>query len=126
MKRMRTASVASVLAAMGVEDYLLPNAIEQHTPIGVKLVFERWVDGDGAAWYEVSLVYQSTEQLRNITSLSLEEPPMKYALHFAGAEENADGMIAEAELLSLLDGAIAEYDALLARYDADVELDEAA
>ena len=119
-------NVASVLAAMGAEDYLLPEAIEQHTPIGVKLVFERWVDAEGAAYYQVSLVYQSAGQLRDITPLSLEAPPMRFALHFAGVGENADGMIAEADLLSLLDGAIAEYDALIERYGADAEPDVAA
>ena len=31
-------NVASVLAAMNAEDYLLPETVEQHTPIGVKLV----------------------------------------------------------------------------------------
>ena len=117
-------NVASVLAAMGVEPYLLPDTVEQHTPIGVKLVFERWVAADGAAYYKVSLVYQSTDQLRGITPLSLEEPPMKYAMHFAGADE-IDGLIPEEDLLALLDGAIAEYDALLLRYEAH-ELEDAA
>ena len=119
-------NVASVLAAMGAEDYLLPEAIEQHTPIGVKLVFERWVNAEGAAWYQVSLVYQSTDQLRNITPLSLETPPMKYGLHFAGADETDDGMIPEAELLAILDEAIAKYDVLLEQYDVESEMDEAA
>jgi glucose-1-phosphatase len=77
------ANVASVLAAMDVERYLLPHTVEQHTPIGVKLVFERWVDEEGRAYYQVSLVYQSTDQLRAITPLTLENPPMKYTLHFA-------------------------------------------
>jgi hypothetical protein len=119
-------NVASVLAAMGVEDYLLPDTVEQHTPIGVKLVFERWVDADGAAFYNVNLVYQSTEQLRDITPLSLDNPPVKYALSFEGAIETADGMIAEEDLLAVLDGAIEAYDALLTRYDVEAEIKEAA
>ena len=119
-------NVASVLAAMGVEDYLLPEAIEQHTPIGVKLVFERWVNPDGEAYYRVNLVYQSTEQLRNITPLSLENPPVVYALRFAGVSETADGMIPEADLLAILDEAIAKYDALLAQYDVESEMADAA
>ena len=119
-------NVASVLAAMGVEDYLLPEAIEQHIPIGVKLVFERWADADGNAFYQVNLVYQSTDQLRDITPLSLDNPPMVYALHFAGASETADGMIPEADLLAILDGAIAKYDALLAQYEAEGEMKDAA
>ena len=119
-------NVASVLAAMGAEEYLLPDTVEQHTPIGVKLVFERWTRADGAAYYKVNLVYQSTDQLRNMTPLSLENPPVVYAMHFAGAEETADGMIPEAELLAVLDGAIAQYDALLTRYESEEALDDAA
>ena len=119
-------NVASVLAALGVEEYLLPDTVEQHTPIGVKLVFERWVDGEGAAYYQVNLVYQSTDQLRGITPLTLENPPVKYTLHFAGANENAFGMLSEADLLAILDGAIEEYDALLTQYGAEAELDNAA
>ena len=120
------ANVASVLAAMDVERYLLPHTVEQHTPIGVKLVFERWVDEDGRAYYQVSLVYQSTDQLRAITPLTLENPPMKYTLHFANVNEAANGMIPEEDLLGILDGAIAEYDALLTQYEAETDLDNAA
>ena len=111
---------------MGAEEYLLPDTVEQHTPIGVKLVFERWIQADGAAYYKVNLVYQSTDQLRNMTPLSLENPPVVYAMHFAGAEETEDGMIPEAELLAVLDGAIAQYDALLTRYETEEALDDAA
>lgn len=120
------ANVASVLAAMDVERYLLPHTVEQHTPIGVKLVFERWVDEEGRAYYQVSLVYQSTDQLRAITPLTLENPPMKYTLHFANVNEAANGMIPEEDLLGILDGAIAEYDALLTQYEAETDLDNAA
>ena len=120
------ANVASVLAAMDVERYLLPHTVEQHTPIGVKLVFERWVDEEGGAYYQVSLVYQSTDQLRAITPLTLENPPMKYTLHFANVNEAANGMIPEEDLLGILDGAIAEYDALLTQYEAETDLDNAA
>ena len=119
-------NVASVLAALGVEPYLLPDTPEQHTPIGVKLVFERRVRTDGAAFYRVRLVYQSAEQLRGITSLTPENPPMSYPLHFAGVSETPDGLIPEEALLALLDGAIAEYDALVTRYEGETELDEAA
>ena len=120
------ANVASVLAAMDVEPYLLPHTVEQHTPIGVKLVFERWVDEEGRAYYQVSLVYHSTDQLRAITPLTLENPPMKYTLHFANVNEAANGMIPEEDLLGILDGAIAEYDALLTQYEAETDLDNAA
>ena len=115
-------NVASVLAALGVEDYLLPETVEQHTPIGVKLVFERWVTDGGEAFYKINLVYQSTQQLRTMEQLTLENPPMIYPLHFEGM--NGDDMIAEEDLFFLFDGAIDAYDALLEEY-AEAE-DEAA
>ena len=118
-------NVASVLAALGVEEYLLPDTVEQHTPIGVKLTFSRWLDGNGEARWTVELVYQDTDQLRGLTPLSLDAPPVRYPLHFEGVEENADGMIADADLLALLDGAIGAYDALVEAYGAEA-LEDAA
>jgi len=100
--------------------------VEQHTPIGAKLVFTRWVDGNGEAYWTVELIYQSTDQLRSLAELSLDNPPVRYPLHFDGVAENGDGMIAEADLLALLDGAIAAYDALEAQYGADAALAPAA
>lgn len=121
-------TIASTLAALGVEDYLLPEAIEQRTPIGVKLVIERWLDGSNEVWYNVSLVYQSVDQLRGITPLSLENPPMKYQLSFKGVKTNADGMIAGEDFMNLMRCAIDAYDALVERYGAadTVELAPAA
>ena len=114
-------NIASVLSALGVEEYELPETVEPKTPIGVKLVFERYLDENNEAFYKVSLVYQSTEQLRDYARLSLDNPPMKYALQFEGVETNADGMIAEADLFALLDGAIAEYDVLQELYGVEAE-----
>ena len=114
-------NVASVLSALGCEEYLLPDTVEQHTPIGVKLVFTRWLNEKGEAYYTVELVYQSTDQLRGLTPLSLENPPMRYSLSFEGVEVNEDGMIAEADLLALMDHAIDAYDALEEQYGVNDE-----
>ena len=119
-------NVASVLSAMGVEDYLLPETVEQHTPIGVKLVFSRWLDKNNEAFWTVELVYQTTEQLRGLIPLSLENPPMRYPLHFEDVYENEDGRIAEADLLELLDSSVAAYDLLTALYGVDEEIAPAA
>ena len=119
-------NIASVLAALGATEYLLPNTVEQHTPIGVKLVFSRWLDGEGEAFYTVELVYQTTDQLRGLTSLTLDNPPERFALGFDGLQANVDGMFAEADLLALLDGSIAAYDALAGEYGAAEELAPAA
>ena len=114
-------NVASVLAAMNTEEYLLPDTVEQDTPIGVKLVFERWLTESGDAFWQVSLVYQSTAQLRAIEQLTLENPPSKVPLRFSGISANEDGMITEADLFALLDGAIDAYDQLLEQYAFEEE-----
>ena len=115
-------NIASVLAALGVEEYELPDTVEPKTPIGVKLVLERYLNPEGEAFYDVSLVYQSTQQLRDRTPLSLENPPMKQSLRFEGIETNEDGLIAEADLLELFDRAIQAYDSLQEEYQEETEL----
>ena len=118
-------SIASVLASLGVTDYTLPDTIEPKTPIGSKLVFERWLNEAGEAFYKVSMVYQSTEQLREYTRLSLDNPPVKTAIVIDGLT-NADGMIAEADLFARLDSAIDAYDQLVEQYSEQEELPLAA
>jgi len=118
-------TILGVLSSLGVTDYTLPDSLEMHTPIGVKLVFQRLTDEAGANWYDVSLVYQSTQQTRDVTELTLENPPMRYALDFKGVEKNADGLIAEADLLGLFEGAMEAFDRLDDQY-GEMETDAAA
>ncbi len=114
-------NVTSVLTTLGVEPYQLPGTFEANTPIGVKVVFERWIAEDGEAYYTVSLIYQSAEQIREMTMLSLNDPPMSVSLSFTEAEANENGMIPEQELLSLMDQAIDLYDAVKAKYSPEEE-----
>ena len=85
-------NIGSVLASMDAEDYNLPYTIEKKTPIGCKLVIERWEDGEGRSFVALNLVYQSTEQLRNMSLLDLENPPMVYPIHLKGLNANTDGL----------------------------------
>lgn len=101
------------------------DTVEPKTPIGVKLVFARYLTQDNEPYYTVSMVYQSTDQLRDLTLLTLEEPPMMQYLQFDGVETNSDGMIAEKDLLTLFDNAIQAYDTLEQTY-ADEQLEKAA
>ena len=109
-------TVLGTLSALGVVPYTLPDSIETRTPIGVKVLFERWRDSGGEAWYRVSLVYRSTEQIRNSEVLTLDNPPRRFDLRFEGVETNADGMISEAEFFGLFDRASAAFDALKTQY----------
>ena len=85
-------NIGSVLAALDAEDYSLPQTIEKKTPIGCKLVIEKLEDTEGQVFAALSLVYQSTEQLRNMTLLDLENPPVKYPIHLKGLTANDDGL----------------------------------
>ncbi len=114
-------TVNGVLISMGVEDYELPYTLEKRTPIGVKLVFEKWEDKNGNEFASVELMYQSTEQLRNVTLLDLETPPAIYSLSFEGLEKNADGLYTYDDIIGRFDRAIAEYDALATEYADPVD-----
>ncbi len=118
-------TVSGVLTSMEVEDYRLPYTLEARTPIGVKLVFEKWEDKDGNEFAAVELMYQSTEQLRDKTILELDTPPAIYALSFEGLEKNADGLYAYSDIVGRLDKAINAYDELAEEYGED-ELQPAA
>lgn len=85
-------NIASVDAALGVEEYSLPNSIEKKTPIGSKLVFEKWVDANGKAYIAVNIVYQSTDQLKQMSLLDLAHAPQVFSLTLKGLTENADGL----------------------------------
>ena len=112
-------NLSSLLSALDVEEYLLPNTVEQHTPIGSKLVFSRWLDRNGEAFWTVEMVYQSTDQLRGMTPLSLDCPPERYPLNFEDAAKNSDGMIAESDLFALFDDAISAGDELAEEYGSE-------
>lgn len=109
-------NVASVLAALGVEDYELPDAIETKTPIGCKLVFERWENAAGEQFGRVRLLYQSVDQLREGTMLSGTESPMSVELSFEGMQKNGDGLYAYDDLRAHIADATAEYDRIVAEY----------
>ena len=105
-------NIASILAALEVEDYLLPQTIERKTPIGVKFVIEKWRGNDGVDYAATSLIYASTEQLRNKTTLTLENPPMIYPIRFKGLTQNADGLYRLEDLQQRFQQAINVYDNL--------------
>ena len=109
-------NVGSVLAALGAEDYELPGAIEAKTPIGCKLVFCRWRGADGNAYCTVDLVYQTTEQLRAMPLLDLEQHPAIVPMRFSGLTPNADGLYSEQDFLALLRDSIAAFDRIVETY----------
>lgn len=99
-------NIGSVLAALDAEDYSLPQTIEKKTPIGCKLVIEKWEDPEGQVFAKLSLVYQSTEQLRSMALLDLENPPMVFPIRLKGFNSNADGLYSYEDVLDRITSAI--------------------
>ena len=99
-------NISSVLAALDAEEYSLPNTIEKKTPIGSKLVIEKWEDTEGQVFAALNLVYQSTKQLRSMALLDLENPPMVFPIRLKGLNANADGLYPYEDVLDRIDSAI--------------------
>lgn len=98
--------------ALGVEDYEVPAAIDKKTPIGSKIVVEKFLGSDGKEYADLNLVYQSVDQLRNMTLLDLENPPMIYPLTLKGLQKNADGLYAMEDVMNRFEQAMRAYEAI--------------
>ena len=84
-------NIVALLAALGVEPYELNDSLE-NIPIGGKLLFEVWKHKpSGKLKFKLDYVYQTTEQLINITPLSLSTPPNQTALTLKGCEKDEHG-----------------------------------
>ena len=103
-------NIASVDAALGVEEYSLPYSIEKKTPIGSKLVLEKWVDAAGKAYIAVNLVYQSTDQLKQMSLLDLQHAPQVFSLKLKGLNQNTDGLYTFEDVNARFLQAIRAYD----------------
>ena len=106
-------NIGSVLAAIGANDYSLPETIEKKTPIGSKLVIEKWSGNDGKMYAAVNLCYQSLDQLRHLQLLSLENTPTVFSVPIEGLTANEDGLYLLDDLTARLGERIAQYDELL-------------
>jgi glucose-1-phosphatase len=104
-------NLASIGAALRFVYPETQNALELHTPIGSKLVFEKWSDGTDD-YVAVNLVYPKYRQLQNRTLLSLDEPPMVRPVTIEGLTANADGLYRLEDLNNRMAEAMAEYDAI--------------
>lgn len=104
-------NLASIGAALRFNYPETENALELHTPIGSKLVFEKWSDGS-ETWVAINLVYASVSQLQNRTLLSLDVPPMVLPVSVEGLAPNADGLYHLSDLDARIAEAMAEYDAI--------------
>lgn len=104
-------NLASIGAALGLKFPETQNALELHTPIGSKLVFEKWSDGTDD-YVAVNLVYQAVQQLQGRTLLSLDVPPMVMPITVEGLTANSDGLYRLVDLDARMGTAMAEYEAI--------------
>ena len=105
-------NLASIGAALRLRYPETEQAFELHTPIGSKLVFEKWSDGT-EEYVAINLVYQRVGQLQNRTLLSPDEPPMVKPVTIEGLTPNSDGLYRLSELDARMAEAMAEYDAIV-------------
>ena len=104
-------NLASISAAIGLQLPETENALELHTPIGSKLVFEKWSNGIDE-YVAINLVYQSVQQLQDRTLLSTDVPPMVLPVTIEVLAANADGLYRLADLDAHIAKAMAEYEAI--------------
>ena len=114
-------NLCSVLAALDAEEYCPPSSIEK-VPIGAKLVMCKWTNNDGEELMSFDLVYQTTDQLRNLSIIDENNPPGIYSIRFKGLKPNSDGLYKVDDVMKLLEDKINEYDLMIDEY----EMDEAA
>ncbi|MBP5558221.1 MAG: histidine-type phosphatase [Bacteroidales bacterium] len=105
-------NISSVLAALEAESADLPGSIEKRTPIGGKLIFERFTGSDGAEYADVLLVYASAAQLRAESALTYDNPPVGVKIKLKGLKENADGLYALSDVEERFTKALRAYDSL--------------
>lgn len=98
------ANIYTILSALDVCDYTLPNSL-QKVPFGCNLVISKYTKGD-EEFASVSLVYASTDQIRQNKALSMQTPPMEYQLEFKGLQKNEDGLYKYTDLINRISGLI--------------------
>ena len=110
-------NITGIITALDVKPHSLPHTLEKRTPIGSKIVFERWKSlDDGRDYISLKQVYQSLEQRRQRQELDLNNLPIVYALELNGLESNADGLYPYEDILNRFETSIAEYDHMVETY----------
>ena len=102
-------NLGSVLAALEAKPYLLPQSIEKKAPVGSKLVISKWADKNGKEFVSLDFVYQTAQQLRERSMLSLENPPAVFPVELENMPANKDGLYTLKDFNGRLDKAIRAY-----------------
>ena len=122
-------NMMSLLHALGVKHYELPDTLELQTPIGGKILFEVWEGTDGTKYANIRMAYATSEQVRDLDLLSLGHAPASYDLEFESIQRQANGLYLLSDVEKLFDEKIALYNSLpetCPQSVEEVELAEAA
>ncbi|CAH2056133.1 unnamed protein product, partial [Iphiclides podalirius] len=92
----------SIMAALGFKHYILPNQYEA-TPPGGKIVFQKWSDEDNSReLLKIDYVYQTTDQIRNASKLSISNPPQWVQLELRNCTVDKNGFCPWKKFLNIL------------------------
>ena len=105
-------NIMSILAALEVEEYNLPDPVEGRTPIGVKIVVEKRISPDNKEYADIYLIYPSVEQIKNLEILSLKNPPHVFGLNFKNIQRQENGLYLYSDFEKLLNDTIQKADAI--------------
>ena len=84
-------NVVSLLSVLKIKPYQLPGQFEK-TPIGGKIVFERWKDkATDKNLMKIEYIYQTREQIRRGDKLTLNHPPKRVVLEMADCPVDTNG-----------------------------------
>lgn len=109
-------NLSPLLTCMRFESFVLPEQFEL-TPIGGKLVFQKWSDGV-KNYLKVEFVYQSWKQLRNAEKLSLENPPKIITMHMKSCKTDDRGLCPWSDFKKVLkDLATRSFNTFTKRYE---------
>ncbi|XP_063836602.1 glucose-1-phosphatase-like [Ostrinia nubilalis] len=88
----------SVMAALGFSPYSLTGQLEL-TPIGGKIVFQKWRGDDSNLYLKIEYVYYSMEQLRNGVDL---EKPLSKTMELKDCKVNTEGFCPWSDFVKVL------------------------
>ncbi|MCX8957440.1 bifunctional glucose-1-phosphatase/inositol phosphatase [Erwinia psidii] len=99
-------NIASLLTALNFKPYTLPEQNER-TPIGGMIQFQRWHDRkNNQELVKVEYVYQTSDQLRNATPLTLDTPPKRVTLEMSGCKTDVNGFCPWDQFTQVLNNAL--------------------
>lgn len=102
-------TIAALLAALRAQHGELDQAIEKETPIGVKILIEKW-KVDNRYYAKAKLVYPSLHQLRAASPADLMGAPVSKEISFEGLTRTETGMYLWDDLMTHIDKTLNLYD----------------